>query len=43
VKINCSGNPPKKGCLRLDPFIVLWSVVKVTTSLERAFGRLKLP
>jgi hypothetical protein len=39
----CGGSPPKEGCLRLDPSIVPWYVVKVIASIGRVFGGLRLP
>jgi hypothetical protein len=40
---SCGGSPPKEGCLRLDPSIVLWFVVKVAAFLGRVFGLSKAP
>lgn len=42
VKTSCNGFPPKNGCLRLDPSIVPWFVVKTIAFLWRVFGGLRL-
>jgi hypothetical protein len=42
VKISCGGSPPKEGCLRLNPSIVPWFVVKDAASLGRVCGGLRL-
>lgn len=41
VKTNSAWNPPKRGCLMLDPSTMSWFVMMAFSSLGREFGILR--